>query len=147
MRFNPKTEEEVQSMNLLEPGTYQFQVIDASNEKSKSGNDMIKLTLNVWGKDGSSHHIYDYLLEALAYKLRHFCSNTGLISRYERGELTAEDCLGKEGAVKIEIQEGKLKENGERYPSNNKVKDYIKSGEGFSTTASMKQFENEDVPF
>ena len=80
-------------------------------------------------------------------RLMHFCAITGLISRYERGELTAEDCLNKQGSVKIEIQEGKLKDNGERYPSNNKVKDYIKSGDGFSTTASIKQFENEDVPF
>ncbi|CEG60979.1 DUF669 domain-containing protein [Legionella micdadei] len=142
MRFTPKTEEELQLMTLLEPGIYQFQVSTATNEMSKSGNEMIKLTLNIWDKDGRLHFIYDYLLEAMGYKLRHFCETTGLIDKYDHGEINVTDCINRQGYVELAIQEGKLKDNGERYPSRNSVKDYIKK----SKVESANDL-NDDIPF
>jgi hypothetical protein len=125
MKFAPKTELELDSMSLLEPGIYPFQVTSASNEISKSGNDMIKLTLTIWGKDGSMHFIFDYLLEAMAYKLRHFCESTNLLSKYEAGELYPGDCLDVQGNLEIIIQEGKERPDGSKYMSRNSVKDYV----------------------
>lgn len=145
MRFAPKTEQEIQTMALLEPGIYQFQVSSAINEVSKSGNEMIKLSLLIWDKEGNTHHLYDYLLEAMAYKLRHFCETMGLINKYEQGELHPSDCIGKQGHIELVIQEGKFKDNGERYPNRNAVKDYIQSsGETLSHPVTL---EDADVPF
>lgn len=141
MRFAPKTEQELQVMTLLEPGAYQFQVSTATNERSKSGNEMIKLTLNIWDKKGNAHFIYDYLLEAMATKLRHFCESTGLIDKYEIGEINPIDCMNRQGYVDLIIQEGKIKNNGERYPNRNVVKDYIKKSDTQSDDL------NDDIPF
>lgn len=128
-------------MSLLEPGIYPFQVSSATNETSKSGNEMIKLVLNIWDKDGHLHLIFDYLLEAMGYKLRHFCETTGLIDKYEHGEINVDDCMNKQGYVELCIQEGSIKDNGARYPSRNSVKDYAKKSE------SKKDDLDDDIPF
>lgn len=141
MKFAPKTETELETMSLLEPGIYPFQVTQASNEISKSGNDMLKLTVMIWDKGGSMHYIYDYLLEAMGYKLRHFCESTGLMGKYEKGELYPQDCMNAQGNLEIIIQEGKDKGDGSRYPSRNSVKDYIKKDEKSNT------FKDDDIEF
>lgn len=142
MRFTPKSEEELQSMSLLEPGIYQFQVSAATNEMSKSGNEMIKLVLSIWDKEGHVHFIFDYLLEAMGHKLRHFCESTGLIDKYDHGEIDVTDCINRQGYVELSIQEGKLKDNGDRYPNRNSVKDYVKK----SKMESANDLDD-DVPF
>lgn len=146
MKFAPKTEEELEVMSLLEPGIYQFEVTQSADEKSKSGNDMIKLGLTVWGKDGSPHFVYDYLLEAMAHKIRHFCSNSGLMVKYESGELCAMDCLNKQGFIEVVIQEGKINPQGGKYPNRNSVKDYVK-GDYSALKATNSDSVEDDVPF
>lgn len=143
MKFAPKTETELETMSLLEPGIYPFQITSASNEVSKSGNDMLKLTVMIWGKDGSIHHIYDYLLEAMSYKLRHFCESTGLMDKYDKGELYPADCMNAQGNLELIIQEGKAREDGSRYPSRNSVKDYIKKDD----TKKKGAFKDDDIEF
>jgi len=69
MKFKHKTEEELQSMFLLHEGTYQFVVTKAEDAMSKSNNEMIKLTLKIMDKAGREHTVYDYLLEAMEFKL------------------------------------------------------------------------------
>ena len=120
MKFDPKTEDELARESLLPDGIYPFEVLLAADEFSKAGNEMIKLKLNVFGPDGEQVHVFDHLLEKLAYKLRHFAETTGLLADYERGELTAFSCIGKTGYAKIVIDPAK---NG--YASKNAVKDYI----------------------
>lgn len=142
MRFAPKSEQELQVMSLLEPGLYKFQVSSATDETSKSGRDMIKLVLSVWDKDGNQHNIFDYLLDAMAYKLRHFCEATGLIAKYDHGEILAADCLNRSGYMHLEIKEGEQKQDGLRYPSRNSVKDYVKHSEGKGS-----EMLDDDIPF
>jgi hypothetical protein len=118
MRFAPKSAEELAMESLLPEGIYPFEVLDAIDTLSKAGNEMLKLKLVVFG-DGSTPHVYDYLLEKLAYKLRHFAETTGLLAAYEAGELTAEMCLNKEGYCKLTV------ERQEGYEPRNTVKDYV----------------------
>jgi len=120
MKFDPKTEDELARESLLPDGIYPFEVLLAADEFSKAGNEMIKLKLNVFGPDGEQVHVYDYLLEKLAYKLRHFADTTGLLGDYERGELTAFSCMGKTGYAKIVLEAA----NG-GYSAKNVVKDYV----------------------
>lgn len=119
MKFDPKSAEELVAETLLPAGTYPFEVIAASDEFSKAGNEMIKLKLSVFGNDGDAHHVFDYLLEKLAFKLRHFAETTGLLKDYEKGELTAFACNEKAGYVKISI------EDSPGYGAKNVVKDYV----------------------
>lgn len=122
MRFTPKTDAEIQAeQDKFKPlkGIFDFEVTDASDEVSTAGNDMIKIVIGVWRPDGSQVIIKDYLLAAMAFKFKHFCEATGMLDRYEAGDVTASDCLGKTGKVELKIKKVEDKEYSD-------VKDYIK---------------------
>lgn len=128
MKFKPKTEKELAEENMIAPGDYGFEVLNAVSKPSRAGNDMIELTLRVFVGE-SSRQLNDWLLESVAYKLFHFCAYTGLQKEYSAGTLTAEDCLGKTGFLTVGIQKGKKKDDGsgDVWPDRNSVKDYIRT--------------------
>jgi hypothetical protein len=121
MKFTPKSEEEITSENLLPAGIYQFEIVEAKEQVSKSQNEMIKLTLKVWDNDGGEHYVYDYLLESIAYKLRHAAEVCNLLDKYESGHLSADDFINKSGSLKLDIKKDKTNQ----YPDQNSVSDYV----------------------
>lgn len=127
MKFQPKQESELNEFSLLENGIYPFQIMYAVDQISKNGNEMIKMTVKIFGNDGREHILFDYLLEAIGYKLRHFAEHTGLLDKYNAGEFSSSDCIGKCGKADIIVQKGQLKPDGSLYQDRNSVKDYIKS--------------------
>lgn len=126
MKFTPKTEEQIAEENLLEPGYYPFEVLEAHSKASKAAAargetepNMIHLKLRVFEDADRGVFVDDYLMEAMAYKLRHFCAEVGLMDAYNQGRLTADMCAGKSGMAKIgpsKPQEG--------YKPKDEVKDY-----------------------
>lgn len=147
MRFTPKTEEQLQEENLIPQGTYDFEVVEAKDRVSKSGNDMIELKLCVYDQNGSPRTVFDYLLESMSYKLKHFCDAVGLAHKYTDGTLADHDCMGKAGKVMI-IQQPP--QNG--YAAKNSVRDYIvmddKNSEKTAAKTSDEKTElNDDLPF
>lgn len=120
MQFAPKSEQELKSENLFAEGDYDFEVLEAEETRSKKGNDMIKLKLNVLDRSGNSRWVYDYLLESMGFKLRHFCEGTGLLSKYDQGTLTARDCIGRSGICKLQVEDASG-----AYPAKNSVADYV----------------------
>lgn len=159
MQFQPKTEKQIAEESLIPVGIYPFEVSSAESATSKKGNAMIALSLRVFMPSGAERAVKDWLMPSMAFKLFHFCAYTGLSQQYEAGTLTAEDCIGCNGFVKIEIQEDKTGQ----YPPRNSVRDYMRSGEsggkmptgGGIRTEPMAQpqsdaqqaGEPEDVPF
>lgn len=159
MRITPKTEEQIkEESNVNWPaGEYEFEVVpDATlgqnmvytkDDTSAKGNDMIVLVLRVYNAKGQSRIIIDYLLEAMAFKLRHACEACGLLAKYQGGELHAHDFVGKTGKLKLKIQPAK----GE-YKEKNVVDDYIVSanahtvakGNGFQPQAEAL---DDEIPF
>ncbi len=134
MRFNPQSNEELEKKAeerrtrlLMEPGIYDFEVAQAQDTVSKSGNDMIKLQLKVWDKDGNERFVFDYLLEAMEFKLRHFAESVELLDLYNAGEMFAPDCVGRCGKVELLVEKGARKPDGTMYPDKNTVKDYVPS--------------------
>ena len=123
MRFTPKTEKEIVEDKLYPEGTYGFQIISADERVSKSGNDMIELKLQVYSNEGKFILVNDYLLESMMFKLLHACEACGLQSKYESGQLDAEDFIDKTGYLKLTIQKDKTGQ----YPDRNSVKDYVVS--------------------
>lgn len=122
MRFTPKTEEELEMEGVLPKGIYPFSVLKAEHAVSKkSGADMIKLSLRLYG-DGRDAFATDYLMEAMAFKLAHFCEQTGLSDRYNSGELEADDCENREGWVRVDVKK-------DDYGTKNEVKDYVSKPE------------------
>jgi len=145
MRLTPMSDEQLAVMNLLPDGEYQFEVTNAEDTKSKSGNDMIKLTLTVWDAEGRQHTVYDYLLEAMPKKLKHFAKHLGLITKYESGELLADDCIGKCGTLDLIIQEDKSG----KYPPRNSVADYVEKKDFVNHGSPVKEGDlfDDDLPF
>lgn len=145
MRFTPKSEEEVS--NLLPEGTYKFIIEDATDKVSKSGNEMIELKLRI--QSPQEKIVFDYLLEVMPYKLRHFCEATGLMHKYESATLMAADCMGKSGECLLIIDDKNIS-----YPAKNAVKDYVKkSKKGLGAPKSEEKAPaldlefNDDIPF
>lgn len=145
MKLTPMSDEQLAVMNLIPEGQHQFEVINAEDTQSKSGNDMIKLTLTVWDAEGKQHTVFDYLLEAMPKKLKHFAKHCGLIVKYESGELLADDCIGKCGLLELSIQEDKTG----KYQPRNSVVDYLES-KGFvnhDKSVTESDLFNDSIPF
>ena len=125
MQFTPRSAEDIASDNLFPEGEYDFEVISATDEISKSsGNEMIHLKLRVYHPNGSGRFVLvdDYLLESVAFKLRHACDATGLTTEYETGSLEAHEFEGRAGRVKLRVQKSEI------YQDKNAVKDYVPAG-------------------
>ena len=142
MRFKPKTEQQIMDERLAPEGNYGFVVEKAEDTRSKSGNDMIKLELRVYRKDNSYFHVFDYLLEAMMFKLKHFCDATELSHKYEDGTLQARDCIGKRGYVKIIVQEDKTGQ----YEPKNAVKDYVTDKDNSKAAVNSAKPKGEEAP-
>lgn len=143
MKVTPKTEDELRSNNLIPEGIYNFEILEAVEKLSKSGNEMIELKLGLWDKSGIMRIVFDYLLDAMEHKLRHFCVVTGLEDKYQSEQITAEDCLNKSGKVHLVIQKGKGKPDGTKYPDRNSVQDYVSS----ESDVKKDNFNDDDLPF
>lgn len=121
MKFSPKSADEVNSFKLLPPGTYNAEIGTAEDKVSAAGNEMIKVDLSVYDSNGKVFYVFDYLLEALAYKLRHAAEACSLLDKYEAGNLMADDFIGKCCKVKIKIDKAKEPQ----YSDKNSVVDYV----------------------
>jgi len=123
--FQPMTEEELQALNMVDDGVYDFEVIKATQKTSRSGNQMIELQLMIWDKQGKAHTVFDYLVSitSMIYKIKHFCDSTGLDAEYKAGNFDVMQCEGRRGKAHIIIQTGQPNPNGGMYQDKNAVKD------------------------
>lgn len=142
MKFTPKTEEQLAEESLLEPGIYDFEIVEASEAISKSsGNEMLVLKLRIFS-DRGNRLVTDYITSSLEWKLRHFADSVGLLERYNQGELYPEDIGVRGGKLELKIDKG----NG-TYKPKNSVKDYIP---GTGAVATPELFPNavsySDIP-
>lgn len=146
MKFEPKTEAEINEQRLLAPGEYDYEVQAAKDHVSSAGNESIKLTLRVFGNDGKVL-VDDYLggTAKMAWKLRHYAESCGLLSKYESGEISPEDCEGRTGRCILDIQGERKSESGQMFRAKNTVKDYVPVEEG--TVSTQVPLESDDLPF
>lgn len=149
MKFTPKSKEEALSVGLLPKGNYPFVVLKAEEKVSKSNNPMIQVLLKVWDESGHEHLVYDYLMESIEHKLRHFCYAIEEGSMSETGNFDCELVKDKQGSCKIYIQEDKSGQ----YAPKNAVADYLIPMDNGANLKSAKNdgesdpFGTEDIPF
>lgn len=125
MKITPKTDAQIAEENLWPAGEYDFSIHEAEDTISKtSGKPMIKLRLTAFSPDGKQRTITDYLMESMAYKLKHCLYAIGMGKEYEAGEFDAASLQGRSGRVllKQEFQDG--------FAPKNSVKDYVVLKEG-----------------
>ena len=145
MNFTPKTEKEIEEANLLPPGTYDFEIVDALDKTSKAGNEMIELNLRVFDSEGSSRYVRDWLMESIPAKLRHVAYACGLGDKYEAGSLVAQDFLDRTGQVKLVVKKDKTGQ----YSDQNSVRDYLIAAGSASPQVKpqVPDLEEDDIPF
>lgn len=143
--FKPMTEEDFESVNLLEKGEYEFNVLKSTTKTSKSGNLMSELLLQVWDKNQKEHFVYDYLIFSDVplniKKVKRFCDCVGLSKEYESGTLQ-ENLNNFSGKALIDIQDGASKEGGGNWPKKNVVVEYIKQ-----SVSEIEDYFNDKIPF
>lgn len=163
MNFKPMSKQQLK--NLLTEGNYEFEVMTATEKQSKSGNNMIALSLKVKGHNKDVHFINDWLLQPQdhedadnvknkIWKIRSFCYATGMVEKYEKGTLTEQDCLNKKGMAKIKVR---VDNNGDEVNSigyyieafNQPLTDSSKAKEKIDTASSTHKdsFLDDDLPF
>lgn len=141
MRFTPKSDEEL--LNLLPDGEYDFFVKHAEDTVSKKGNEMIKITIGILDNNNKEHTLFDYLLESLAFKVKHFAQAIGIEEKYNSGGYDAADCVNKSGRCYITKDEAK-----DGFQAKNSVKDYFKGDEKNPQQNEEKKFDDSlDIPF
>lgn len=153
MRFEPQTDEQIAANTpafaVWPAGEYDFEVKDAGEERSGAGNDMIKLTVNIFNARGERSLVFDYLVHTVkaAYKVKHFAEATGMGDKYANGEMEANDCVFKTGRCKVIIKKGEKKNDGtdDSYPDRNAIADYIKA-EGARSAAAPASRARQPAP-
>lgn len=120
MQFKPKTDAQLADEAMLPEGIYDFTIDKAEDTKSKkSGDPMIAVEITVFSERGD-RKIKDWLMEKMAWKLKHFAFSIGMGQAYESGDLSAEGLVGRSGKVKLK----KGSANGD-FAARNEVKDYV----------------------
>ena len=149
MKVTPRTDKEIAEMNLWPEASYGFEVIEGLDKVSKSGNEMIELKLKVYNDDGGFIFVKDYLLDSLAYKIKHAAEACELVDQYNAKSLIGMDFVGKCGTLKLKIQKSK----DSAYADKNVVGDYIvkKDGEtaimNGSASKPVEQVIQDECPF
>ncbi len=122
LNFLPKSEQDL--LELMPDGEYDFLVRAAENYRNpNNGNQSIKLTVEVYDKNGKAKSIFCYLSPNFLILLKHFCDAVGLEYAYQAGTLSAEMCLSQSGRCKVIIKQPK---EGTNYQPKNEIKDFIK---------------------
>ena len=148
MKFSPLTEDEIKKMSLAPEGVYSYRVVHAEEKTSQAANEYMSLMLEAWAEGTRVYLLFTGLFTAKLIK--HFCDINGLQNEYDSGNLTAEQCLGKDnGKILVDIQEGKPNGKGGMWPAKNVVKDYVVGPVGSQTMplGASGALANEDIPF
>jgi hypothetical protein len=147
--INPMTEEEIEAINLIPDGTYQFEVIRADPKISGKGNRMACLQLQVYDREGKPHIVYDYLIFSSVplniKKVKRFCDAVGLHEEYKKGEIP-EDLERKHGYAEIGTQEEQPKQGGGFYAKKNIVVEYVMTTKGALMDEANDKF-NDTISF
>lgn len=129
MQFQPKTDQQLADEAMLPEGEYDFTIDKATDTVSKtSGQPMIAVEMTIFS-DRGDRKIKDWLMEKMAWKLKHFAASVGMGQAYENGALDAQALVGRSGKLKLK----KGKANGDFAPRN-EVKDYVVPGDAPATT-------------
>jgi hypothetical protein len=141
MKYESKTEEELQSVGTLE-GIFDFEITKAREYVSDKGNETFELALNVFDTDGTPRPRKDWVTPAFAKKFKHLHDACGLLEQYGAGTTTEDDLVGKTGELKMSKKKYINKDGLE--VTGDQVEDYIKRA---STESYKDAVKDDDVPF
>lgn len=120
MQFQPKTQEQIDSENLCEEGTFPFTIKTAEEARDKNGNGFFKLKLFVHDHD-RDWHVYDNVSPVwMAHKLLHLCEGVGLGAKYQQGNLSVDDLIDRQGHCEVSMKDAQ-----KGFAAQNIITDYV----------------------
>ena len=151
--FQPLSDEELDAIDILPEGVYNFEVVKATHKISKAGNSMAEIQLGVWNNANKLCTVFDYLIFSTVplniRKVKHFCDSVGLIEEYKKGSLP-DELSGYSGKVVVGIQDERPNPNGGFYPRKNVVVDYAKADKNVAkndSVAGTEELFDDALPF
>lgn len=104
MKFKPQSEEEAAAAErkTLPAGTYDAEVLEVIETRSKAGNDMLKIKLGVFRPQGGHDWVYDYITDT-SYRLAQLMTACGMNEQYKKGEVDADEIQGKCFQVTLKV--------------------------------------------
>jgi hypothetical protein len=150
--FTPLSDAEIDAINLLPDGDYDFEVIKSTPKISSNKNPMAELQLKFFDGNGKSYIVFDRLIFSTVplniRKVKHFCDSVGLREEYDRGSIR-EDLKGFLGKASIATEDKKPDGKGGMYPRKNIVVDYVVSDKKSMPKLEEKEveFKDDDLPF
>lgn len=107
--------------NPYKAGDYPGRTIEVVERHSKRNTPMMEMSIEVYGPNGDTRIIKDYLTDApfLASKFRNLCAVCGVLQQYEDGEVNPQDLAGHDIRVKLSIEAKRP------FPARNVVVDYL----------------------
>lgn len=134
LRIEPKSQlEAFKSDFLLDEGNYEFTIKEINEKVSKSsGNPMLEVIFEAFGKDGAVSTVYDYIIEGnnKIYKLLYATDNGAMA---QSGQVDLKKLVNSGGHFKLAISYDATG----RYKPKNVVSEYLLNVE--------KESNNEDV--
>lgn len=118
------------NFTLLEPGEYDYEVIDFAREHYQGGTKIPEcpeadLTLRVIDNEGNSTQVFErlFLVSSMEWKISEFMISIGQKTPGEEFKPNWDDVLGATGRAEIEVN-SYINKNGEER-ENNRVKKYL----------------------
>lgn len=132
--------------NLWADGWYPAQIQTAEEAKTKKGDPMLVMTVNVWGEGSNPRPMKDWLTDhpANGKRIRHLVTATNLEEEYRQGRLPAELLEGKQLMVEIGSREG---QDGGMF---NCIKDYGPADKAKmvkQSASANSTIDDADIPF
>lgn len=147
INWNYNAKEAEQEFELVPEGKHRVRIIEVEEKISKSGNDMLEITMNVSGYPGK----YKYWLVFMQdnskmtnQKLKQLSDSFGI----REGNLNTSEWIGKTGAAKIkhELYDGETRAKIDRFVSADGLPAWVeKAGMGTAVKAAQAQGFNIDV--
>lgn len=116
MNFEPF---DINEETSIQPGNASFEIISNKDAISKSGKEMMVVSMKVWDANGTEGILNDYLLPSVTWKLKNFLKSIKKEELADAGIIKENSLEGLSGTLRIK------KEVNEKYGTNMKVSDYI----------------------
>jgi len=122
MKFDPKA-----GNSLIPDGEYDAEIATAEETLSKSGKDMMKLSLKVWAGGGGPRIVFDYLVvPETIWRLKQIAAAIGKLEQYNAGEIHTSDLKGASVRVSVKTQPDKTG----KYEDRNVIARYLAAEAG-----------------
>ncbi len=141
MKFEPKTEEEVLSVNVME-GVFDFEITAAREYVSDKGNETFEL--GVYDTEGKPVSKKDWVTPAFAKKFKHIHDACNMVEKYQSGTTVSDDFIGKTGKLKMSKRKYTNKDGIE--VTGDQIEDYIKR-ESTDTYRKAAAELDDEIPF